>query len=72
MGAQRGGADLTDAKDKALRALIDTIEATGGIVRDPYRGLPVLVADEDWIDLADAYISACEAMGVEPKYQEEG
>lgn len=58
-----------DPKDKALRALIDTIEATGGLMRDP-KGTLVPVADDDWSDLASVYLDACEAMGITPKIEE--
>ena len=64
----------------ALEAFIGTIEATGGCVRPGRRTispdgqeivefeghLPVPAADEDWPDLADAYILGCQALGREP------
>ena len=64
----------------ALEAFIGTIEATGGCVRPgqttidlagqeivEFEGhLPVPAADEDWPDLADAYILGCRALGREP------
>ena len=67
----------------ALEALIQTIEATGGCIRPGRRTvglggreivefeslLPVPAADEDWPDLADAYILACRALGREPMVQ---
>jgi hypothetical protein len=64
----------------ALEALIRTIEATGGCLRPGRRSinlggqeivesesdLPVPAGDEEWADLADAYILACLALGREP------
>ena len=72
--------DPAVAMRAALEAFIGTIEATGGCVRpgrrtiDPdgqeiveFEGhLPVPAADEDWPDLADAYLLACRALGREP------
>jgi hypothetical protein len=55
--------------EEALREFVDCINATGGVVIDD-KGYPVPVADEEWIDLGQAYYSACEALGVdamEPK-----
>lgn len=49
----------------ALNALIETIEGTGGVTRDT-KGNLVPVADEDWVDLAHAYVQACTALGREP------
>jgi hypothetical protein len=68
------------AMRSALEAFIGTIEATGGCVRPERRTinldgqeivefeghLPVPAADEDWLDLADAYFLACRALGREP------
>jgi hypothetical protein len=64
----------------ALESLIRTIEATGGCVRPGREAVnpageeivasdgdgPVPAADEDWPDLADAYLLACRALGREP------
>ena len=49
----------------ALRQFVDTINATGGLVVND-AGETAPAADEDWIDLAEAYLAACEALGVEP------
>lgn len=50
---------------KALKLFVETINATGGlIVNDAGETAPA--ADEDWTDLADAYLVACDALGVEP------
>ena len=72
--------DPAVAMRAALEAFIGTIEATGGCVRPGRRTidvagqeivefeghLPVPAADEDWPDLADAYILGCQALGREP------
>jgi len=50
----------------ALKRLVDTIDATGGVVRFP-DGFYAPVGDLDWIDLADAYLAACAALGQRPK-----
>jgi hypothetical protein len=71
------------AMRSALEAFIGTIEATGGCVRPERRTinldgqeivefeghLPVPAADEDWPDLAAAYILACQALGRQPMVQ---
>jgi hypothetical protein len=55
-----------DALREALQGFIETIEATGGCVRD--EGDTVApVGDPDWLDLADAYLRACKALGREPQ-----
>jgi hypothetical protein len=68
------------AMRSALEALIRTIEATGGCLRPGRRtinlggqeivesesDLPVPAGDEEWADLADAYLLACRALGREP------
>ena len=72
--------DPAVAMRAALEAFIGTIEATGGCVRPGRRTispdgqeivefeghLPVPAADEDWADLADAYLRACRALDHEP------
>lgn len=51
--------------EKALRLFIETINATGGLaINDVGETAPA--ADEDWLDLATAYLAACEALGVAP------
>ena len=64
----------------ALQAFIDTIEATGGCIRpgndedqSPGEGGPdfdlerlVPAGDEQWGDLADAYVLACRALDRQP------
>jgi hypothetical protein len=78
--AKQDPEDPAVAMRSALEAFIGTIEATGGCVRPERRTihlggqeivefeghLPVPAADEDWADLADAYILACRALGREP------
>jgi hypothetical protein len=49
----------------ALHSLIETIDTTGGVAEvDIAQYVPV--ADYDWIDLGDAYMQACEAVGHAP------
>jgi hypothetical protein len=55
----------------ALQKFIDTINATGGIMLTS-KSEYAPVGDEEWVDLGFAYLDACEALGVEPKYVEEG
>lgn len=54
--------------EKALKAVVSTIENTGGIIRrnDDFSGGPV--ADPEWLDLGDAYRAACVALRIKPKY----
>lgn len=49
----------------ALATLCDAIENTGGVKKDD-KGYHVPVADEDWIDLGEAYMRACGALGRKP------
>src|SRR6516162_11126733 len=51
-----------------LKEFCYTIDATGG-VKDTIDG-PVPVADEDWLDLATAYLKACRILGREPYVEE--
>ena len=46
--------------------LMDTVEAVGG-VRPNQDGTYSPLGDPDWIDLADAYLTACHECGREPK-----
>lgn len=52
--------------EKALKALIDTVEASGGVVANERGGFEP-VANRDWPDLGDAYVEACKALGREPQ-----
>lgn len=58
----------TEEKDipAHTEAFIDTVEATGGVV---YKegALEGCAGDEYWLDLARAYVAACEYHGREPK-----
>lgn len=49
----------------AAQQLIDTLNATGGIFLADH-GLYAPVGDEEWTDLAEAYLTACEEKDVEP------
>lgn len=53
------------AAANACRRLIRTVEATGGLLMFE-SGQTAPAGDEDWLDLADAYQAACEAMGQRP------
>lgn len=56
---------MTDEIRRALEEFVETIDATGGVTESD-EGFTVPVADEDWIDLGEAYVKACLALGVEP------
>ncbi len=49
----------------AIQALIDTVEATGGLIEFENGDLAPC-ADRDWLDLADAYLLAKEELGQVP------
>ena len=55
-----------DTLAEAACRLINTVEATGGIVLNE-DGTYSCVGDPEWIDLADAYVLACEAFGLKSK-----
>ena len=58
-----------DIARKALVSLVGCINAIGGIVCiDGQFFAPVI--DLDWTDLGDAYIQACQALGIEPVIKE--
>ncbi len=50
----------------ACRDFVDAIDATGGAVRFP-DGFVAPDADHDWIDLGEAYLKACAALGRKPR-----
>lgn len=50
-----------NAMKSALEQFVEAINATGGITEDG-DGYTVPVADEEWIDLGDAYVSATMAL----------
>ena len=52
-----------EGREAALRALVDTINATGGLIEHE-DGSRAPAGDPEWIHLADAYAMACEALGV--------
>lgn len=47
----------------ALVVFIKTINVTGGMVRSHKEHVAVPAIDEDWIDLGEAYLAACDAIG---------
>ncbi len=49
----------------ALDTFIQTIEVTGGCIRDDYQ-IVAPAGDPDWTDLADAYVRDCTAIGRTP------
>ena len=51
----------------ALRSLIDTVNVTGGVIRDA-EGFVSPAVDPEWTDLGSAYIEACEALGEDPEW----
>ena len=54
----------------ALAAFVHTIEATGGALgRED--GTTVPACDEEWVDLGEAYLLACEALGWAPEVRNE-
>ena len=53
------------AESHALRQLVEAFNVTGGVIRLP-SGCVAPRADEDWIDLGDVYLQACQELGVEP------
>lgn len=54
----------------SLCDFVDCVESTGGVVK--VDGFYVPVADQDWIDLGETYIKACEVLNKIPKFFEEG
>lgn len=59
----------SDKGKSARQMLVDTVEAVGGVRPNP-DGTYSPVGDPDWIDLADAYLSACQECGREPRIVE--
>jgi hypothetical protein len=55
----------------ALEALCLTIEATGGIEYGSH-GEPMPLADPEWIDMGEAYLTACNVLGREPMVKDDG
>jgi hypothetical protein len=61
---------LNDKLRAAIEKFIDTIEATGGVFKDR-KGYHIPIGDQEWLDLGEAYVAACEAIGREPKIVED-
>ena len=59
------------AYEDVLKKLMSTIENRGGVIEDSDGHLQGCVADEDWLDLAGAYVDACEATGRMPMIAKE-
>ncbi len=55
-----------DGLKKLVLELIDCIDSTGGVIRNP-KGLHEPVADPMWIDIGELYIKACNATGKKPE-----
>lgn len=56
---------LGDDRSEALHDFIKCVGNTGGVVLHN-DGLPVPAVDREWIDLGEAYIKGCRALGIEP------
>lgn len=54
----------------ALSEFIAAINATGGLTKDEETDNLVPVADPEWLDLGEAYLSACKAMDITPVIEE--
>lgn len=48
----------------ALHEFVDAITVTGGVFRNG-KGLHEPFADREWIDLGEAYVNACEVLGIQ-------
>jgi hypothetical protein len=56
--------------EAALLDFIETIEAAGGVAKNP-DGFYAPVGDREWTDLGDAYMKACAILKREPYLEEE-
>jgi hypothetical protein len=56
----------------ALNKFIDCVKATGGVLRGQNNEVWGCVADPEWLDLADAFLDACKAIGVKPMFKDDG
>lgn len=65
LGVVLGEGEAESFREKAIVALVSTINDTGG-VRLSREGHLCPVGDEEWIDLGYAYELACKALGEEP------
>lgn len=73
MGDLTGLLDRIAKLEAALKEFTSTINNTGGLMKDTevndgWCDDWVPVGDPEWSDLADAYLTACKALGVEPTY----
>jgi hypothetical protein len=69
MGREKGHEMTEDRVREALEALrefVSDINVTGGVVENP-DGTYSPAADEDWVDLGQTYMRACEALGLTPE-----
>jgi len=57
-------------RTEALADFVSAISVTGGVKTDR-NGYRVPVCDPEWVDLGEAYVKACDALGVEPKVSDE-
>lgn len=57
--------DAAATGTSSRQMLIATVEAVGGVRPNP-DGTYSPLGDTDWIDLADAYLTACHECGREP------
>lgn len=69
--AHLGNMELLESRklQRALTSMVECVSSTGG-VRRCQDGRVSPVADEDWLDLGEAYLEACEVLGVEPVVEE--
>lgn len=51
----------------AARLLVDTVNVTGGLIQ--LNGHLTPVYEDNWIDLAAAYLKACEELNLTPKIE---
>ena len=55
--------------ETSVRQIIDTVQATGGLVRTP-DGLHAPVADPDWIDLGECVLNLAQILGIQLDIEE--
>ena len=55
------GAAGSDRCREVLVQFVQTVDVTGGVIREP-GGCYAPVADPEWIDLGEAYAQACAAL----------
>lgn len=60
-------------KTRAMQEVCDAIDAAGGLVPDAEgSGMLAPKGCDKWVDLASAYVAACEALGRTPVIEESG